>query len=81
MASELLKNETLKAAFARVEQQLMDRWRIAKEVNDRERVWLAIHLLDLLRQDLINTVNNGSMSRRELDDLVSGARRKQFGIV
>ena len=40
-----------------------------------------VNVLDLVQARISSWVANGKLSRQELDDLVSGVRRKQFGIV
>jgi hypothetical protein len=80
-ASALLNDEAFTGAIDGIKAQLIERWQIAKDANERERIWLTVNLVEQVKQALVTTIANGSLSRRELEDLASGRTRKHFGVV
>jgi hypothetical protein len=80
-ASALLNDEAFIKAVAAVHQDLMDRWELSKDPAERERIWVSVDLLKKITIALHATVSGGTVARGNLDDIVSGRTRKQFGIV
>jgi hypothetical protein len=79
-AAQLLESQAFKDATDTLAEQLMDRWRISIDQNERERIWLSVNLLDQIKGKLAIVANNGKLARKELDELTAG-RRLRFGIV
>ncbi len=79
-AAQLLESEAFKDATSALAEQLMDRWRVSTDSNERERIWLSVNLLDQIKGKLAIVANNGKLAKKELDELASG-RRPRFGIV
>jgi len=79
-AAQLLENEAFRDATGALAEQLMDRWRVSSDPNERERIWLSVNLLDQIKAKLVIVVNNGKLAKKELDELTTG-RRPRFGLV
>ena len=79
-AAQLLENEAFKEATGALAEQLMDRWRVSSDPNERERIWLSVSLLDQIKTKLAIVANNGKLAKRELDEISAG-RRARFGII
>lgn len=80
-AEALLKNELLAEAFARLEADYTQAWRLtaARDTEARERLWQAVQVVGKARDHLVSVASNGKLAKRELDQLVE--RRKRFGIL
>jgi hypothetical protein len=76
----LLENEAFKDATSALAEQLMDRWRVSSDPNERERIWLSVNLLDQIKAKLAIVANNGKLAKKELDEITAG-RRPRFGLV
>jgi hypothetical protein len=70
-ARELLGNELLQHAFARLEADYISAWRQtpARDTDARERLWQAVNIVGKVRDHLVTIVNDGKLAQRELDDL------------
>ena len=79
-ATQLLENEAFKDATSALAEQLMDRWRISSDPNERERICLSVSLLDQIKAKLAIVAKNGKLAKKELDEIAAG-RRPRFGIV
>ena len=78
-ADALLRSDAFCDAVAAVRQALMDRWLIAKDASERERIWLAVNLIEQVRGALASAAGNGKLAQRELDEIATG-RRRRFGL-
>lgn len=76
----MLENEVFKDATSALAEQLMDRWRISSDLNERERIWLSVNLLDQIKAKLAIVINNGKLAKKEIDEITTG-RRPRFGLV
>lgn len=76
----MLENEAFKDATSALAEQLMDRWRISSDLNERERIWLSVNLLDQIKAKLAIVINNGKLAKKEIDEITTG-RRPRFGLV
>lgn len=79
-AAQLLESEAFRDATSALAEQLMDRWRVSVDPNERERIWLSVSLLDQIKAKLAIVANNGKLAKKELDELTTG-RRPRFGLV
>lgn len=83
-AQNLLDNELLQEAFKVLEDSYTAAWRATTvhQVDDREKLFLAINIVGKVRDHLVSVVGNGKLAARELKDLADTAeRKKRFGIV
>jgi len=72
-AKELLGSETLKEVFAQIEADYIEGWRrtSARDTDARERLWLAVQVLGLVKDHLVIIANDGKLARAELDRLAN----------
>jgi hypothetical protein len=70
-AEALLNNDLLQEAFARLEQDYIEAWKIspARDTDGRERLWQAVNIVAKVRDHMVNVVNDGKLSQRHLNDL------------
>ena len=74
-AEALLGNELLQEAFARLEQDYIEAWRIspARDTDGRERLWQAVNIVGKVRDHLVKVINDGKLSQRHLNELARTA--------
>lgn len=74
-AKELLDNPVLVSAFDALEAQYLKAWRESKPADqeERERLWLAVGILNEIKRHLRIVVENGVVANREIDK-ISGRR-------
>lgn len=83
-ATNLLENELLTEAFAKLETAYIEAWRSspAKDTDARERLFLAINVVGKVRDHLTAIVTNGKLAQAELNALAANEERKRrFGII
>lgn len=80
-ASELLNDGLLAEAIKGIQGEVMQRMLATNDDAELRRGRDLVNVLDVVQARISSWVANGKLSRQELDDLVSGTRRKQFGIV
>lgn len=70
-AEDLLENPLLVEAFDNLEAAYLAEWRASKplELEERERLWLAVQVLGEVRQHLRVIVENGVIAKRDLERL------------
>lgn len=70
-AKDLLENPILVEAFAVLENEYLKAWRQSKPADqeERERLWLAVGLLEEIQRHLRIVVENGTMAKRDIDKL------------
>ena len=70
-AKELLGSELLKEVFAQIESDYIAGWRntSARDTDARERLWLAVQVLGLVKDHLVIIANDGKLAQAELDRL------------
>jgi hypothetical protein len=70
-AKELLGSELLKAVFAQIEADYIEGWRrtSARDTDARERLWLAVQVLGLVKDHLVIVANDGKLAQAELDKI------------
>src|SRR5262245_25256090 len=70
-AEALLKNELLQEAFATLERDYIEAWKIspARDTDGRERLWQAVNIVGKVRDHLVKVVNDGKLARRHLNEL------------
>ena len=68
-AEALLKNEILLGAFSALEAKYMQTWRSTTgvETDAREKLWLAYHILDDVKNHLARTVRDGKIAQQDID--------------
>jgi hypothetical protein len=74
-AQELLRSELLQEVFAQIERDYIAGWRntSARDTDARERLWLAVQVLGLVKDHLVIVANDGKLAQAELDELVGRA--------
>jgi hypothetical protein len=80
-AKELLENELLIETIEGLKAEFAELVFTTSDTLERERTCYARRAFDLVTARLANHVTNGNVARREMDDIVSGKKRQQFGIV
>jgi hypothetical protein len=72
-AKELLQSELMKEIFTQLEADYIAGWRntCARDTDARERVWLAVQVVGLVKDHLIIVANNGKLAQAELDRLAT----------
>lgn len=70
-AKALLESDVLKEVFAQIEADYIEGWRrtSARDTDARERLWLAVQVLGLVKDHLIIIANDGKLAQAELDKL------------
>ena len=70
-AKDLLENPILVEAFAILEREYLKAWRQSKPADqeERERLWLAVGILEELQRHLRVVVENGMMAKRDIDKI------------
>lgn len=70
-ARDLLENPILVEAFDVLESEYLKAWRQSKpaEQDERERLWLAVAILEEIKRHLRVVVENGVMAKRDIDKL------------
>jgi hypothetical protein len=68
-AEELLNNPLLSEALDSMEREYLAAWRASKlpDLEERERLWLAMQVLEQMRNHLRIVLENGVVARREID--------------
>jgi hypothetical protein len=79
-AEQLLQSDVFNEAVNGLQGQLMERWKLATDPNERERIWHCVQIAEQVKAAIITMANNGKLSRKELEHLTTG-RTKRFGIV
>lgn len=70
-AQELVRNELLAEAFAKLEADYVTAWKswAAADSDGRERLWLAVNVLGKVRDHLNTVIADGRLAQRQLQDL------------
>lgn len=70
-AKDLLENPILVEAFDVLEAEYLKAWRQSKPADEeeRERLWLAVGILDEIKRHLRVVVENGTMAKRDIDKI------------
>ncbi|HYZ44677.1 MAG TPA: hypothetical protein VE667_07450 [Xanthobacteraceae bacterium] len=70
-AKELIDSEVLKDIFGRIEADYIAGWRAtsARDTDARERLWLAVQVIGLVKDHLVIIANDGKLAQAELDRL------------
>ena len=71
LAQEMLRSELLQEVFAKLDAEYVAAWRrtLARDSDDRERLWLAVQVIGLVKDHLMIMANNGKLAQAELDRL------------
>jgi CRISPR/Cas system-associated protein Csm6 len=70
-ARALLEDPLLVEAFATLDKDLIDRWRVTANAEDRDRVWQAVQIAEKVRHMLGLVIANGRLAQAELDKLIA----------
>jgi hypothetical protein len=75
-AEALLQNELLQEAFAALERDYVEAWKLtpARDTDGRERLWQAINVVGKVRDHMVKVVNDGKLSQRHLSELARRIR-------
>ena len=68
-AQQILENETLSEAIAKLENDQLWLFRSSKpeESAKRETAWCMLQAIDALRQELIKVMDNGKIAQKSID--------------
>jgi hypothetical protein len=74
-AAELMKNELLVEAFARLEADYLEAWKIspARDTDGRERLWQAVNVVGKVRDHLGKVAAAGRLAQQQIDNLRKAA--------
>jgi len=75
-AEALLNNELLQESFAYIDSELIERWRLCKDAEGRDRLWQATQIANRVQEILRLVITNGRVAKRILDDLEGKRARK-----
>lgn len=70
-AGTLLKDEAFTKAVDAVKSGLISYWQVAKTPEDRERVWMSIHLVDKITDALVIARDNGTVAQQQVEQLLA----------
>lgn len=73
-AEAFLDSDAVKAAFAAIDNELIEAWRNCTSAKGRDRIWQSLHYAEKFRAILKNTIVNGRIAEKDLAYL--SARRK-----
>jgi hypothetical protein len=84
LAQQVSDNEVFQEAFDTLEQQYTEALLNSApgQTEDRERLYMAIQALRMVRGHVQTTMETGRMARKQLDELRAGQERKRgrFGL-
>jgi hypothetical protein len=83
-AAALMGDDLLTEAFATLEREYVEAWRLtaARDTDARERLWQAVQIVGKVRQHLSTVLDRGKLSAKELEIInAERERKKRFGIV
>lgn len=82
-AKQLLEDELVNEAFKSLEDAYVLAWRSTAPLDEkaREKLYLAINVVGKVRDHLQRVVENGTLARKELDQLATDPRKKFLGVV
>ena len=70
-AKALLDDELLSEAFKAVHAGLIETWTECDKPEERERIWVAVGLLDKIKSALIVAVADGKVAQHQLDAMAA----------
>jgi hypothetical protein len=81
-AKEVLENEEFQAAFAAVEQEIIDKWTNspARDAEGRESLWQYLMLLRKVKAQLQTTLESGKLAEMDLQHKQSLLDRAKAGL-
>ena len=82
-ARDLLENELLLEAYAQIDQELINAWRLtpSRDTDARERIWHAVQANGKHKDYLQSVANSGKIAQKELEQLIATENRKRFSIL
>lgn len=71
-AYDLLNNELLKECFESLQNSYLRLWQFSdpKAVEDREKIFIAWHVVGKVQDQLRRMIDNGKLAQLELNDLI-----------
>lgn len=77
-AKRLLEDSLLTEAFDKVDEAIVRDWREVADPEQRERLWLMLHLLGKVKGHLITVIDGGTLARDKLAEI---EKRKKFTLL
>ena len=70
-AAEILNSEVFKETFDYLEKEYITAWRRSAEANDkaRERLWMAVRVLDHVKTQLVKVAADGRLATKDLANI------------
>lgn len=70
-AERLLGDELLNECFAKLEAEYVQAWKTwaAHDTAGRERLWMAVNIVGLVKTNLNSIAAGGKLAKKELDEL------------
>ena len=75
-AQQLLENDLLKDAFAFIEREFYDRWKVCNDSAERDRLWMATAVTERVQNILRMHVENGKVAKAVLNALQRNPGKK-----
>lgn len=81
-AKEVLENEAFAAALQAIEDEVIQAWKTspARDQAGRENLWIYLHLLQKLRQQLQTTMETGKLATLEIKHQETLLERAKNGL-
>jgi hypothetical protein len=72
-AKELLESELMREVFRQIEEDYVAGWpnTSARDTDARERLWLAVQVLGVVKDHLVIVANDGKLAQAEVDRLAN----------
>lgn len=70
-AAALLNDDIFNDAVKQVRDGMMETWATCKDSESRDRIWIAVNLLEQIKSALINTVGNGKVAEAEINAMAA----------
>lgn len=83
-AKSLQESKLLAECFVKLRQNYIDKLMEtdATQSDIRDRYWMAARVVDVVRDHLVAVINDGAVSRSDLEKLArEGERKRRFGVV
>ena len=76
-AKEVLENEAFQAAFADIENEVIEQWKTspARDEAGREKLWIYLSMLQKLKAHLETTLQTGKLAQLEVEHRQTLAQR------
>lgn len=74
-ANALMNDDLMVEAFATVEKALKDRWLQCKDRDERDRIWMSVHILGHVHAHLTEVMKTGKLASLDLEEKRNRTRK------